>query len=419
MAVSETPYDVDPNRQKNGYVFSDISYAISMNRDVCQKDLVLVKLLPTIRLYKDAVHYLEGQKIEVKPLEIAHWSSMEVYRCSVRYLTLTGMIMLHEYLKLCYMSTEDPDFFPEPEHLSVHLIAAVGYTAWQYIHRIRDGEAGEPIKYVSSYIDEFNLRKPDERNRFRDRLNEIHTLHVTIIKEAMQKTIREVLALEPTEIRRRLKSRTHKGVQFFRSVRNGIGGFGVESSAPTAGVKSPSKPRSLFSNIPEEPKAKPEQSNRNSENLHLPSPLSSPSPSPSPSSSHSPSNTRSPTCNIIMAQGSKGNKDSAFATFTSHAPTVQTLTKDKKPRCQARNRSLQQCSNAAHPGQPSCHMLSHKQTVKDQLYDTLERLHSVPLSPPSWPRDSQQPLKSKIPTTTPNSTRKARSILRPNGYGGM
>lgn len=35
------------------------------------------------------------------------------------------MIMLHEYLKLCYMSSKDEDFFPMPEVLTIYLIAAV------------------------------------------------------------------------------------------------------------------------------------------------------------------------------------------------------------------------------------------------------------------------------------------------------
>lgn len=78
-----------------------------------------------MRLYTDATHYLEGVKIEVKPLEHEGWLSDQRYKHAVRYLTLTAMIMLHEYLKLCYMSSKDEDFFPMPEVLTIYLIAAV------------------------------------------------------------------------------------------------------------------------------------------------------------------------------------------------------------------------------------------------------------------------------------------------------
>lgn len=107
-AASETPYDADPNRQKSGFAFSDISYAVMMNKEVSEEDLVIVRLLPTIRLYENALHYLEGVKVETKPQKIeqeygtdVYWSTPEVHQFSVRYLTLTAMTMLHEYLKLC------------------------------------------------------------------------------------------------------------------------------------------------------------------------------------------------------------------------------------------------------------------------------------------------------------------------------
>lgn len=38
-----------------------------------------------MRLYTDATHYLEGVKIEVKPLEHGGWLSDQRYKHAVRY----------------------------------------------------------------------------------------------------------------------------------------------------------------------------------------------------------------------------------------------------------------------------------------------------------------------------------------------
>ena len=157
--------------------------------------------IPTLRLYKGLSHYLEDLKIEVKPRETECWDTPVLHEYSVRYVTFTGMTMLHEYLKLCYMSSEDPNFFPRPEHISIHLISTVGGIAKHYIHRVRgEGKPGHPIKYVSTFVREFDLKEADQRNMFRKRLNQIHVLHMTTTRIAMQNKIREVLALGPTEI---------------------------------------------------------------------------------------------------------------------------------------------------------------------------------------------------------------------------
>ncbi|KAL9125959.1 MAG: hypothetical protein Q9175_007998, partial [Cornicularia normoerica] len=209
-AVPEDPYDVDPNRLRNGHAFSDISYAINIGEDVSQKDSVLVKSLPTIRLYKDATHYLESMNIEVKPQK---WSSGDK-TYAVRYLTLTAMTMLHEYLKLCYMSSNyDDKIIPSPKALSIHLIATIGHTASHYIHKIRIKRRG-PLKYESHFAADFNLKEAGDRNQFRDRLNKIHVLYVTVFKEAIRETLKNVLVLRDSlgerEIYRRLEQRTHK-----------------------------------------------------------------------------------------------------------------------------------------------------------------------------------------------------------------
>ena len=323
--VSKSPYDVDPDRLKNGYAFSDISYAVDIGEDVSQEDLVLIGSLPTIRLYKDVTHYLEGEKIEIKPLKNEHWSGDQTYKFAVRYLTLTGMAMLHEYLKLCYMSSKDEDFFPEPEDLSIQLIVAVGYTVSHYIHRIRhEPEVGQPLKYESYWLASFNLKEAGERNRFRERLNEIHVLHVTVFKKAVKEKLEEVLALGKREIRRRLKERTHKGGRFLRTVRNDVWGIGVKCDG---------------------------------ENPTIPTPP--------------PSSMRSTTSNITKAQESKGNKGDALAGFVPQTSTLEERTKDGRPRCRAwQQRSKSQCKNTARKGQLSCEIRAHQKWGKNQLDDS-------------------------------------------------
>lgn len=221
---SRTPYDVDPDRMRNGLVFSDISYAVSID-DAMSQHLPLLNRLATMRLYVNGAHYLEGFKIEVKPLEHDEWSGDARYRYAVRYLTLMAMTMLHEYLKLCYMSSKDEDFFPLPETLNIHLLAAVDCTARHFIHRIRRHKG--PLKYESHFVEEFNLEKAGARDEFRERLNSIQVLHVTVFKEAVKRAIGEVLALGQPEIDRRLQKRTHKGVGFQIEFRDGVLGIRV------------------------------------------------------------------------------------------------------------------------------------------------------------------------------------------------
>lgn len=325
VLVSETPYDIDPDRLKNGYAFSDISYAIDIGEDVSQEDLVLIRSLPTIRLYKDVNHYLEGEKVEIKPLKNEHWSGDQTCKFAVHSLTLTGMTMLHEYLKLCYMSSKDEDFFPEPEDLSIHLIVAVGYTASHYIHRIRhEPVVRQPLKYESYWLASFNLKEAGERNRFRERLNEIHVLHVTAFKKVVKEKLEEVLALGKREICRRLKERTHKGVRFLRTVRNDVWGFGVKCDG---------------------------------ENPTIPTPP--------------PSKMRSTTSNITKAQEFKDDKGGALAAFIPQTSTLEERTKDGRPRCRAlQQRSKLQCKNTARKFQLSCRIKAHQRLVKDQLADS-------------------------------------------------
>lgn len=325
--ISETPYDVDPNRERNGYAFSDISYTIKIDKDISQDDLDLARLLPTLRLYKDLIHYMEDFKIEVKPLEMERWSAGRLYEYSVRYLTLTGMTMLHEWLKLCYMSSDDPEFFPRPEYFVIHLISAVGHTARHYIHRIRPGKSGESVKYVSSCVRTFDLKDAKERNNLRVRLNEIHILHVTAFKETMQNIVRKILALGKPEIQRRLNERTHKDMQFSIAERSDVWGFSVKHGSPIDQMES----------LPE--RALPFRTSNKDDGL---TPMTSASQVPA------------------LAKFTKDNR-----------PRCQALLKPKKPKqCKNTARKVEQCTNTARNDKLSCGIPLHQELVKNQLGHT-------------------------------------------------
>lgn len=241
-----SPYDVDPDQVHNGYVFSDISYGVKTLQMVSEKYAGLAKHLPTLRLYPDLTHYLENVKIEVKPLFKEGWKKKDFYMHSVRYLTLTGMTMMHEWLKLCHVGSKDETFFPRPAYFCIHLISAVGYTARHYMHTIRPDDLNAPVKYMSCCLTEFDLRNPEQRNSFRIRLNEIHVLHVTTFKKAMQKQVNEILALGESEIDRRCKERAQKDVRFYHSRREDKYGFqygfSVNKSSSPQNTKSSSEP---------------------------------------------------------------------------------------------------------------------------------------------------------------------------------
>ena len=309
VPISANPYDVDPNRLKNGHAFSDISYAVIIPKDVSQKDSVLVKSLPTIRLYKDATHYLENMKIEVKPQK---WSLGEK-TYAVRYLTLTAMTMLHEYLKLCYLSVEADDFFAKPILPVIHLIAAVGHTASHYIHRIRPATE-DPVRYESHWVADFDLKIARERNQFRNRINEIQVLHATIVKKAMQKKLEEVLLalgkLGTDKATHRIAERTHKRVQFSWAVCDHTLGFSINREIPNP-------PLSVFASQA-----------------------------------------------FALEQSTKGGKRRRQATLESQqdeqrgnpAFILEQSTKDGKDRCQAtlKRQPDKQCGNQARRGEPYC-----------------------------------------------------------------
>lgn len=85
-----------------------------------------------------------------------------------------------------------------------------------------------PLTYESYWLDKFNLEEADERDRFRERLNDFHVLHVTVFMEAMKKKVEEVLALGQPEIDHRIIERAHKGVRFESAVRDEVEGIIVK-----------------------------------------------------------------------------------------------------------------------------------------------------------------------------------------------
>lgn len=135
---------------------------------------------------------------------------------------------MHEWLKLCYMGSNDKTFFPQPAYFCIHLISAVGYTARHYIHGIRPDTGNSPVKYISYCLSIFDLRQAEQRNKFRVTLNHIRVLQVTAFKGVMQRQVEEILALDKPEIQRRLQERAHKNVRFHHSRRGSELGFFVK-----------------------------------------------------------------------------------------------------------------------------------------------------------------------------------------------
>ena len=265
LPCSPSPYTVDPDRMQSGHVFSDVSYGIPVLQEYPEH----VKYLPTFRLYKDGTHYLENEKVEIKPEEMEDWRGPDFYKHSVRYLTLTGMTMMHEWLKLCYMASNDMTFFPQPGYFCIHLISAVGYTARHYIHGIRPDTGNGPVKYISYCLSIFDLRQAEQRNEFRVTLNHIRVLQITAYKDVMQRQVEEILALDRSEIHRRLQERAHKNVRFHHSRCGGKLGFFVKQYSSSAWSKI--SPKSIHAH-----------ENHIDIDVHGEQPYSIPSPRPPP-----------------------------------------------------------------------------------------------------------------------------------------
>ena len=224
-----------------GYAYSDLLYANNVRECEPKDFLDAIRRYPTIRLFPDSDHLAGLLFAEIK-------SQPEFKDHAVRYSTLTAAIMLHEKLKLCHMASDDPSFFPNSDDLGIHFIAAVGYTAYHYFHRVRD-QPNEFVKYESYLVEEFDLRDASHRSRFRQQLNLIHVYHSTTVREIELERLRKVYGLGKQEVESRLLSRAHKHVSFKYVRRGDVVGFcasdqhkAVEGIAPTLETRNSVNP---------------------------------------------------------------------------------------------------------------------------------------------------------------------------------
>ena len=82
-----------------------------------------------------------------KDLENEDWSDNQPYKFVVRYLTLTAMTMLHEYLKLRYMSSDLRIFSPCPKP-SLSILLLLSATSATLPRTSSTGSVGDGSSYV-------------------------------------------------------------------------------------------------------------------------------------------------------------------------------------------------------------------------------------------------------------------------------
>ena len=227
---------------RRGYAFSDILYATTTPEDLTSDDGF--QRLPGMRLFRDTLHLPAGLTVEIKPLGSDKKTEKEKLEHAVRYSTLTASIMLHEELKLCHLASDDDDFFPEPEHLSNHFVAAVGHTAYHFIHSLRGrmpddddvkstmSSNADDVKYESYLLKVYELDSPNERKAFRRAMNRIYVHQIQTIKDLELARLRKVLALDPETRKHRLETRAHKNIRFSHEKRGAEWGFKVHDDSP-------------------------------------------------------------------------------------------------------------------------------------------------------------------------------------------
>ena len=172
-----------------------------------------------MRLFRDTLHLPAGLTVEIKPLGFDKQNQNEKPEYTVRYSTLTASIMLHEELKLCYLASDDDDFFPAPKHLSNHFVAAVVYTAYHFIHCLRPGYSGDNVMYESYVLRQYNLRFSMERQAFRQTINRIYIHQIQTIRDVKLARLQKVLTLDSETRKYRLDTRTHKYNSFSHELR--------------------------------------------------------------------------------------------------------------------------------------------------------------------------------------------------------
>ena len=215
---------------QRGYAFSDILYATTSPVDLTSADDI--QRYPGIRLFPDSLHLAAGFTVEVKPLDPNGSIGKEEMEHAIRYSTLTASIMLHEELKLCYLASDDDNFFPVPDHLDNHFVAAVGYKAYHFIHCLRHPELNADVKYESYLLNEYDMRDATDRETFRQTMNLIYVYQTEILRNIELARLRKVLALDPEKRKHRLETRTHKYIRFSHEDRGTEWGFQVHDDSP-------------------------------------------------------------------------------------------------------------------------------------------------------------------------------------------
>ena len=215
---------------RRGYAFSDTLYATTTPEDLTSDDDT--QRCPGMRLFRDTLHLPVGLTVEVKPLGSDKKIEKEKLEHAIRYSTLTASIMLHEELKLCYLASDVHDFFPEPEHLSNQFVAAVGYTAYHFIHCLRAHKPDTNVIYESYILGEYDLSITIERKAFRRTMNQIYVHQIQTMRGLELARLRKVLTLDPETRKHRLKTRTHKYIRFSHERRDARWGFKVHDDSP-------------------------------------------------------------------------------------------------------------------------------------------------------------------------------------------
>ena len=230
VAVSAEPW-ITAKFKGRGYAYSDILYATTTPEDLTSDDNI--QRCPGMRLSRDTLHLPAGLTVEIKPLGSDKQNQNEKLEHAVRYSTLTASIMLHEELKLCYLASDDDDFFPSPKHLSNHFVAAVGCTAYHFIHCLRARMPdNDDVIYQSHILRQYDLSSFLERKAFRQAINQIYIHQIHIMRDVELARLQKVLALDPETLKHRLKTRTHKYIRFSHKTRGTEWGFQVHDDSP-------------------------------------------------------------------------------------------------------------------------------------------------------------------------------------------
>ena len=85
-------------------------------------------------------------------------------------------------------------------HIPIYFIASGGERAYHYLHCLRPDSWNEHVLYASCFLEEYDLSKPLDRNRFRKTLNLLHVYHAAKIKDRESERMYHILSLDPIEI---------------------------------------------------------------------------------------------------------------------------------------------------------------------------------------------------------------------------